>query len=84
MGRTSGFAVPSPTAASIINPMPNTDPKAGSRPPTIVPMQQSKRSSICSPPLDAPASHCCTHLVKQAFRQNLAAAGEGSVGQVPA
>jgi hypothetical protein len=35
-------------------------------------MPQSKRWSICSPPLDAAASHCCTRLVKQAFGKNLA------------
>src|SRR5215472_2664816 len=74
---TNGYAVPSPTAASTINPMPNTGPKAGSRPPTIAPMQQSKRSSICLPPLDAPASHCCTGLVKQAFGKNLACTPRG-------
>src|SRR5215467_126926 len=72
---TNAYAAPSPTAASTINPMPNTDPKAGSRPPTIVPMPRSKRPSICSPPLDAAASHCCTRLVKQAFRKNLACYG---------
>jgi hypothetical protein len=52
--------------------MPNTDPKAGSRRPTIVPMLRSKRSSINSPPLDAAASHCCTRLLKQAFGKNQA------------
>jgi hypothetical protein len=27
-------------------------------------MQRSRKSSICLPPLDAVASHCCTRFVK--------------------
>src|SRR6516165_6810275 len=49
----SACAVLSPTAASITGPTLNADPIAGSRRPIIVPMQQSRKSSICSPPLDA-------------------------------
>jgi hypothetical protein len=52
---TSGYADLSPTAASTINPMPSTDPTAVSKLPTIVPTRRSKKSSICSPPLDAAA-----------------------------
>ena len=52
---TNGCVDPSPTAASTINPTPNINPIAGLRPPTIAPMQQYRKSSICSPPLDAAA-----------------------------
>src|SRR5262249_41970513 len=61
---TNVCAGPSPTAASIISPMPDIDPIAGSRQPTTVLMQRSRKSSICLPPLDAAASHCCTRFVK--------------------
>ena len=63
---TNVCAGPSPTAASIINPMPDIDPIAGSRRHTTVPIQQSRKSSIYLPPLDAAASHCCTRVVKRA------------------
>src|SRR6516225_10367244 len=49
---TNGCAGPSPTAASITNPMLDIDQAVASRPPTIVPMRQFRKSSICSPPLD--------------------------------
>src|SRR5262249_46133612 len=52
---TSAYADLSPTPASIINPIPKTDPTAGWRLPTIVPMRRSRKSSICSPQLDATA-----------------------------
>jgi hypothetical protein len=52
---TNGCADPLPTAAFIISPMPDIDPTAGSRRPIIAPMRRSRKSSICSPPLDAPA-----------------------------
>jgi hypothetical protein len=44
---TNGCADHSPTAASTINPMRHTDPKAGSRRPTIVPTPRFRRSLIC-------------------------------------
>src|SRR6516164_2053558 len=53
---TNGCAGPSPTAASITNPLLDIDQAVASRPPTIVPMQQFRKSSICSPPLDTAAS----------------------------
>src|SRR5215472_4355246 len=53
---TNGCAGPSPTAASITNPMLDIDQAVASRPPTIVPMRQFRKSSICSPPLDTAAS----------------------------
>src|SRR5437588_2440866 len=49
---TNGCADPSPTAASIISPTPHIGPIAGSRRPTTVLMQRSRKSSICLPPLD--------------------------------
>jgi hypothetical protein len=44
---------PLPTAASIINPMPDTAQTAASKPPIIAPTRPSNQSLICSPPLDA-------------------------------
>src|SRR5262249_31223053 len=42
---TNGCAGPSPTAASITNPMLDIDQAVASRPPTIVPMRQFRKSS---------------------------------------
>jgi hypothetical protein len=50
---TNVCADPSPIAASIINRMPSIDPTAAWRPPTIAPMQQYRKSSICLLPVDA-------------------------------
>ena len=49
---TNGCVDPLPTAASIINPMPNTAQTAASKPPIIAPTRPSNQSLICSPPLD--------------------------------
>jgi Integrase core domain len=53
---TNGCADPSPTVASTINPTPSTGLTAVLRRPIIVPTPQSRKSSICSPPLNAAAS----------------------------
>jgi hypothetical protein len=47
----NGCAAPSLTAAFIINPSPNTDPTAASKPPTFVPTKRSR----CPPLRDAGA-----------------------------
>jgi len=60
----NGCADPSPTAAFIINPRPNTDPTASSKRPITMPTKRSRPSSICSPPRDAARSKCCTVFVK--------------------
>jgi len=50
---TNGCAAASPTA--VINPMPSTNPTPVLRLHTIVPTRRSRKSSICSPLLDAAA-----------------------------
>jgi len=55
---------PSPTVASMIKPLSDIDPIAGSKRPITVPMQRSRKPPICLPSLGAAASPCCTRLVK--------------------
>jgi len=51
---TNGCADPSPTAVFVINPMPSGKPNSGLLH-SIVPTRRSRKSSICSPSLDAAA-----------------------------
>src|SRR6476469_9500390 len=67
----NGCADRSPTAASTIAPIPNTDPTAASKPPITAPTKPSNTSSTFSPPLNSAVRQSRSRFVYNRSGKNL-------------